>query len=177
MGRFTLPSENNSNFQYEKKSDIEGNLKQVREQSITKGQDGKAALQSKGSGMRTQAEEEKSSYDNRRDNNKMVGMKPGDEDLVEDEAVVMSKNNSKSPYADQSENREDININESTAEQKVTGSIPMLKNNKNSLIRNTKPFSQRLKTGELNIDVNDIYAVANQMIFEVNLLAGKTLGL
>jgi len=177
MARFTLPSESTSNFQYEKKSDIEGNLKQVKEQNIIKGEDGKATLQSKGSGTRTQAEEEKSSYDNRRDNNKMVGMKPGDEDLVEDEAHIMSKNNAKSPYADRSENKEDININESTAEQKVTGSIPMLKNNKNSLIRNTKPFSQRLKTGELNIEVSDIYAVANQMIFEVNLLAGKTLSL
>jgi hypothetical protein len=30
---------------------------------------------------------------------------------------------------------------ESTAEQKVTGNIPMLKNNKNALIRNSKPFS------------------------------------
>lgn len=66
-------------------------------------------------------------------------------------------------------------INESTAEQKVTGNIPMLKNNKNALIRNTKPFSQRLKNGELKIDTNDINAVANQMIFEINLLAGKTL--
>jgi hypothetical protein len=57
----------------------------------------------------------------------------------------------------------------------VTGSIPMLKNNKNALIRNSKPFSQRLKSGEINIDVTDIHAVANQMIFEINLLAGKTL--
>ena len=51
----------------------------------------------------------------------------------------------------------------------------MLKNNKNALIRNSKPFSQRLKSGEINIDVTDIHAVANQMIFEINLLAGKTL--
>jgi hypothetical protein len=50
---------------------------------------------------------------------------------------------------------------ESTAEQKVTGNIPMLKNNKNALIRNTKPFSQRLKSGELKIDVRDPHAVAN----------------
>ena len=50
----------------------------------------------------------------------------------------------------------------------------MLKSNKNAL-RSVKPFSQRLKNGELSIDVNDIYAVANQMIFETNLLAGKTL--
>ena len=50
---------------------------------------------------------------------------------------------------------------ESTAEQKVTGNIPMLKNNKNALIRNTKPLSQRLKSGELKIDVRDPHAVAN----------------
>lgn len=56
--------------------------------------------------------------------------------------------------------REDGNF-ESTAEQKVTGSIPMLKNNKNALIRNTKPFSQRLKSGELKIDIRDPHAVAN----------------
>jgi hypothetical protein len=85
-----------------------------------------------------------------------VIMKHGDEDLVEDESTV-------------------VKHDESTAEQKVTGNIPMLKNNKNALIRNTKPFSQRLKNGELNIDVNDIHAVANQMIFEINLLAGKTM--
>ncbi len=33
----------------------------------------------------------------------------------------------------------------------------MLKNNKNALIRNTKPFSQRLRQGEIDIDINDIY--------------------
>ena len=74
----------------------------------------------------------------------MVNMKHGDEDLVEDESTIIKQD-----------------ANESTAEQNVTGNIPMLKNNKNALIRNTKPFSQRLKNGELNIDVNDIHAVAN----------------
>ena len=54
-------------------------------------------------------------------------MKHGDEDLVEDESSIMKQ--------------DDMVINESTAEQKVTGNIPMLKNNKNALIRNTKPFS------------------------------------
>lgn len=39
----------------------------------------------------------------------------------------------------------------------------------------TKPFSERLLSGELKIDPNDPYAVANQMIFEINLLAGKML--
>jgi len=38
--------------------------------------------------------------------------------------------------SDQFDQREDIIINESTAEQKVTGNIPMLKHNKNALIRN-----------------------------------------
>ena len=44
-------------------------------------------------------------------------------------------------------------------------------------MRNAKSFSVRLKTGEMNIDSSDIYEVANQMIFEVNLLAGKALSL
>ena len=39
----------------------------------------------------------------------------------------------------------------------------------------TKPFSERLLNGELKIDSNDAYAIANQMIFEINLLAGKML--
>lgn len=39
----------------------------------------------------------------------------------------------------------------------------------------TRPFSERLLNGELKIDPNDAYAVANQMIFEINLLAGKML--
>ena len=105
--------------------------------------------------------------------NNMVIMKHGDEDLVEDEAsVILNTATKKKSILDQ---KEDVVINESTAEQKVTGNIPMLKNNKNALIRNTKPFSQRLRSGELHIDINDIHAVANQMVFEINLLAGKTL--
>ena len=59
----------------------------------------------------------------------------------------------------------------------MTGNIPMLKHNKNALIRNPQPFSLRLKNGELNIDCTDIHAVANQMLFEINILAGKTLAL
>lgn len=69
----------------------------------------------------------------------MVIMKHGDEDLVEDEAsVILNTGYKKSNVTDQ---KEDVIIQESTAEQKVTGDIPMLKNNKNALIRNTKPFS------------------------------------
>lgn len=106
--------------------------------------------------------------------NNMVIMKHGDEDLVEDEASVIINNGTKKKR-NGGDQKEDVIIFESTAELKVTGNIPMLKNNKNALIRNTKPFSQRLRNGELHIDINDIHAVANQMIFEINLLAGKTL--
>ena len=41
--------------------------------------------------------------------------------------------------------------------------------------KNSKPFSDRLLSGELKIDPNDSHSVANQMIFEINLLAGKML--
>jgi len=81
----------------------------------------------------------------------MVNMKGGDEDLVDDEGSARHSSRAK----------EDLVMHESTNEQKVTGSIPMLKNNKNALIRSTKPFSQRLKAGDLHIDVGDIHAVAN----------------
>jgi hypothetical protein len=50
-----------------------------------------------------------------------------------------------------------------------------LKNNKSALNKITKPFSERLRSGELKIDPSDIYSVANTMIFEINLLAGKML--
>ena len=98
--------------------------------------------------------------------NNMVIMKHGDEDLVEDEASVILNTGSKKK-SHISEQREDVIIQESTNEQKVTGDIPMLKNNKNALIRNTKPFSQRLRNGELHIDSNNIHAVANQMILDL----------
>jgi len=38
-----------------------------------------------------------------------------------------------------------------------------------------RAFSDRLMKGEFKIDPNDIHAVANQMLFEINLLAGKLL--
>jgi hypothetical protein len=53
--------------------------------------------------------------------------------------------------------------------------IPALRNNKNAMTKTGKPFSERLLSGELKIDPNDSHAVANQMIFEINLLAGKML--
>ena len=34
------------------------------------------------------------------------------------------------------------------------------------------PFSKRLLTGLIKIDPKDIHAVANQMLFEINLVAG-----
>jgi hypothetical protein len=39
----------------------------------------------------------------------------------------------------------------------------------------SRPFSERLLSGELKVDPTDLNAVASQMIFEVNLLAGKML--
>ena len=34
------------------------------------------------------------------------------------------------------------------------------------------PFSARLFSGQIKIDHKDVHAVANQMLFEINLLAG-----
>lgn len=164
-GRFALPSDESTNETHD-------SSRKIQEKAIVN-RDGKVVLQ-----LTESLEEEKADYndldntDEAQGYNNMVVMKHGDEDLVEDEASVILNTGSKKKIAEQ---REDVVINESTAEQKVTGNIPMLKNNKNALIRNTKPFSQRLRNGELHIDINNINAVANQMIFEVNLLAGKTL--
>lgn len=50
------------------------------------------------------------------------------------------------------------NNNDSGSERKHTANannIPMLKNNKNALDRNTKPFSYRLMNGILKIDLKD----------------------
>jgi hypothetical protein len=41
--------------------------------------------------------------------------------------------------------------------------------------KNTKLLSERLLSGQLKLDHTDIHAVANQMIFEINLVAGKML--
>lgn len=51
--------------------------------------------------------------------------------------------------------------NESFSERKNQTNIPSLKNNKNAMNKATKPFSERLMNGELKIDPNDAYAVAN----------------
>ena len=67
------------------------------------------------------------------------------------------------------------NNNDSGSERKLSANIPILKNNKNALDRNTKPFSFRLTNGILKIDIKDQQAVANQMLFQINLLAGKML--
>ena len=37
------------------------------------------------------------------------------------------------------------------------------------------PFSYRLFNGSIKIDHRDVHAVANQMLFEINLLAGQLL--
>jgi len=47
------------------------------------------------------------------------------------------------------------NGNDSGSERKLSANIPLLKNNKNALDRNTKPFSYRLTNGILKIDVKD----------------------
>jgi hypothetical protein len=71
--------------------------------------------------------------------------------------------------------------NESFSERKLQTNIPALKNNKNAMNKygvggaNSRPFSERLMSGELKVDPTDLNAVASQMIFEVNLLAGKML--
>lgn len=67
---------------------------------------------------------------------------------------------------------------ESFSERKAHTNIPLLKNNKNTLNQvssSVKSFSERLLNGSLKLDVSDINGVANQMIFEINLLAGKML--
>ena len=66
---------------------------------------------------------------------------------------------------------------ESFSERKTNTNVPTLRNNKNTLNSGSRvrPFSERILNGSLKIDKNDIHGVANQMIFEINLLAGKML--
>jgi hypothetical protein len=54
----------------------------------------------------------------------MMDMKDGDEDLVDDDYNMLASG-----------------VREDTAEKSITGSIPMLKRNKNALTMSTKPFS------------------------------------
>ncbi len=66
--------------------------------------------------------------------------------------------------------------NESFSERKHQTNIPALKNNKNALNKRAKPFSDRIYNDpNLNVDPKDSHSVANQMIFEVNLIAGQML--
>jgi hypothetical protein len=51
--------------------------------------------------------------------------------------------------------------NESFSERKNQTNIPALKNNKNAMNKSSKPFSERLLSGELKIDPNDVHSVAN----------------
>lgn len=67
---------------------------------------------------------------------------------------------------------------ESFSERKASTNIPtMIKSNKNpqSAAPVVKSFSERILNGSLKLDVGDIHGVANQMIFEINLIAGKLL--
>lgn len=66
---------------------------------------------------------------------------------------------------------------ESFSERKTHTNIPTLKNNKNALNQGSvvRAFSERILNGSLKLDITDIHGVANQMIFEINLLAGKML--
>ena len=71
----------------------------------------------------------------------------------------------------------EINENDTFNELKQENftAIPQLRNNKNALNRTTLPFSARLFSGHIKVDHKDIHAVANQMLFEINLLAGQLL--
>lgn len=63
----------------------------------------------------------------------------------------------------------------SCAENKLGdfGAIPELKSKKNAAAsRQAMPFSYRLFNGSIKIDPKDVHAVANQMLFEINLMAG-----
>lgn len=51
--------------------------------------------------------------------------------------------------------------NESFSERKNQTNIPALKNNKNAMNKSSKPFSERLLSGELKIDPSDVHSVAN----------------
>lgn len=75
-------------------------------------------------------------------------------------------------------NESQCNINEtndSFSERKNQMNIPSLKHNKNAMAKGMKSFSERILSGDLKVDKNDAHALANQMIFEINLLAGKML--
>ena len=110
--KFCLPTE------YDQQDTIE---KKIKNQS------GKAKL--------TRTKEESKQTPIGTDGNEMattqnkVFMKSGDEDLVDDEA------------SDIFDNRENVVINEAPTDQRLTGSIPMLLNNKNALVKSTKPLS------------------------------------
>ena len=162
-GRFALPSDEtttvNDSQEHTLSTAYASAPKSVKERGIVN-RDGKAVLVTAGNPLEEAKLDNTGAFtDDAQGYNNMVIMKHGDEDLVEDEASVIV--NTASKRRSTLDQKEDVVINESTAEQKVTGNIPMLRNNKNALIRNTKPFSSRLRSGELHIDINDIHAVAN----------------
>lgn len=63
----------------------------------------------------------------------------------------------------------------SFSERKTHTNIPTLKNNKLNQQPTVIPYSERILNGTLKIDSQDIHGVANQMIFEINLVAGRML--
>ena len=38
-----------------------------------------------------------------------------------------------------------------------------------------EPFSQRVQSGKLKVDANDQQAIANHMLYEINMMAGRLL--
>ena len=76
-------------------------------------------------------------------------------------------------------NQDEDDVDDSFNEHKLQdfAAIPKLKDNQNAgqLNRQSMPFSHRLFNGSIKIDHRDVHAVANQMLFEINLLAGQLL--
>ena len=121
-------------------------------------------------------EQSKPSQEEEKDDRSDVQLLPNHQLIVNGNGIN-GNNIGARPY-DEIANESQYNIdetNESFSERKNQTNIPSLKNNKNAMNKVTKPFTERLLSGELKIDPNDAYAVANQMIFEINLLAGKML--
>lgn len=75
---------------------------------------------------------------------------------------------------------DDADADNSFAEGKTEnfGPIPAMqrsKQNATQLNRQSLPFSTRLFNGSIRIDHRDVNAVANQMLFEINIVAGQLL--
>ena len=91
-------------------------------------------------------------------------------------------NSAGNPPEDLMEETKDDDADDSMAEGKNAdfAAIPSLKAGNNAanasnLNKQSMPFSYRLFNGSIKIDHRDVHAVANQMLFEINLLAGQLL--